>query len=270
MLGRVAGVLGIERADLGAALAPLGPGPGVAEPEVGQEVERGRVGAAVLGGDRHEHVARGALGVLDGDVEVAALGEGPEIGELHLGVGRAGGGRALHQLGIGIAALGILVRPAQVGRGRCGVLVVVDLLHVLAVVALRARHAEEALLEDLVLLVPQREGEAEDLAPVAEPGEAVLAPAVGAAPRVVVGEVAPRVALGAVVLPHGAPRALGDVGPPVPPAHDALAILGHAAVLGGREGALRHERDARRAARRRRGAPARRPRHQFARFTRCA
>ena len=49
------------------------------------------------------------------------------------------------------------------------------------------------------------------------PGEAVLAPAVGARAGVVVGEVAPRVAAGAVVLAHGSPGALGEVRAPVPP-----------------------------------------------------
>src|SRR5207237_769831 len=79
------------------------------------------------------------------------------------------------------------------------------------VVALRGHEAEEALLEDGVALVPQREAEAEDLVAVADGGQAVLAPAVGAAARLVVGAVAPGVAARAVVLAHGAPRALGAV-----------------------------------------------------------
>ncbi len=220
----------------------VGPGPGVAEPEVGEDVQGGGGRAAVLGGDGHQDVGGGALGVLDGDVEVAILVEGAEVGELDLLLGRAGGARVPEELGVGVAALGILVRPAEVARGRRGVLVVVDLLHVLAVVALGAGEPEEALLEDLVLFVPQAEGEAEGLGAIADAGEPVLAPAVGAATGVLVGEVAPGVARRRVVLAHAAPRPFGHVGAPLAPAHDALAIFGHAAVLGGRPRALGHGR----------------------------
>ena len=52
---------------------------------------------------------------------------------------------------------------------------------------------------------------------VADAAEAVLAPAVRARPGVVVRERAPRVAVGAVVLPHRPPRPLGEVGPPSQP-----------------------------------------------------
>src|SRR5215472_12929505 len=52
---------------------------------------------------------------------------------------------------------------------------------------------------------------------VAEPGQAVLAPPVGAGPRVIMRQVIPRVAIGAVVLPDRAPLPLADIrSPPVP------------------------------------------------------
>ena len=62
----------------------------------------------------------------------------------------------------------------------------VVLLHVLAVVALAVGQAEQPLLEDRILAVPQRQREAEQLLVVADAGEAVLAPAVGARARLVV------------------------------------------------------------------------------------
>jgi len=49
------------------------------------------------------------------------------------------------------------------------------LLYVLAVIALAVGQAEQALLEDRVLAVPQGKGKAEPLVVVAEPGEAILA-----------------------------------------------------------------------------------------------
>src|SRR5262249_41195258 len=60
---------------------------------------------------------------------------------------------------------------------------------------------------------------------------AVLAPAIGPAAGVLVGEVAPGVAAGAVVLAHRAPLALAQVRPPAPPAHPALAILRQPTLL---------------------------------------
>jgi hypothetical protein len=90
-------------------------------------------------------------------------------------------------------------------------------LDVLAVIALVVGQAEEALLEDRVAAVPEGQSEAEVLEAVAEAGQAVLVPAVGAAAGVVVREGGPGVAVGAVVLADGAPGAFGDVGSPVSP-----------------------------------------------------
>src|SRR5262249_29255478 len=52
---------------------------------------------------------------------------------------------------------------------------------------------------------------------VGDPGDAVLPPAVGAAPRRVVREVLPGPAVRAVVLAHRPPLPLGEIGPPEPP-----------------------------------------------------
>jgi hypothetical protein len=52
----------------------------------------------------------------------------------------------------------------------------VALLHVLAVIALAVREAEEPLLEDGILAVPQGQGEAEELPVVGDSPQSVLAP----------------------------------------------------------------------------------------------
>ena len=75
-------------------------------------------------------------------------------------------------------------------------------------VALRAGEAEDPLLQDRVAAVPQRDGEAEGLAVVADTGETVLAPAIGAGAGVVVRKEVPGRTVGAVVLAHGAPSPL--------------------------------------------------------------
>jgi hypothetical protein len=100
-------------------------------------------------------------------------------------------------------------------RGR-GVEVVVILLHVLAVISLGVGQAEEALLDDRVLAVPERGGEADDLLIVADAAQPVFAPVVGAAAGLVVAEVGPGVAVEAVVLADRAPLPLAQVRPPLP------------------------------------------------------
>ena len=69
--------------------------------------------------------------------------------------------------------------------------VVVQLLDVLAMVSLVSSDAEEALLEDAVLSIPQREREAKTLMVVGYSTEAILAPAVYPRTRVLMGEMAP-------------------------------------------------------------------------------
>src|SRR5207245_2786489 len=65
--------------------------------------------------------------------------------------------------------------------------------------------------------VPQREPETEGLVLVAYGGEPVLTPPVRPRPRVLVREVVPGAAVGAVVLPYGAPGPLRHVRPPRAP-----------------------------------------------------
>src|SRR5204863_5340027 len=90
----------------------------------------------------------------------------------------------------------------------------VALLHILAVIRLGRNESEVALFENRIALVPERHRPAEDLIAVAESADAILAPSVCLRPRQVVRKVSPRVALRAVVLPHGAPRAVREIRPP--------------------------------------------------------
>ena len=79
-------------------------------------------------------------------------------------------------------------------RGRA-VDVEVVLLHILAMIAFGVGQSEQALLQDGILLVPQRDREAEALLVVADAAQAVLAPLVGPRARLLVREVGPRVAV---------------------------------------------------------------------------
>src|ERR1700704_3376239 len=84
-------------------------------------------------------------------------------------------------------------------------------------IALAVAQAEHALLQDRILAVPQRNGDAQILLGVAKPADPVLAPAIGAAACMLMGQVVPGVAIGAVVFAHGAPLALAHIGTPFAP-----------------------------------------------------
>src|SRR5207249_2242342 len=128
----------------------------------------------------------------------------------------------LDQPGVGEGRLRVLVQQPHVRVRRRVVGVEVILLDVLAVIALGARHAEETLLEDGVLAVPEGGGEAEELVAVAQAGDAVLAPAVGPAASLVVGEEVPGVAAVAVVLADGPPGPVAHVRAPAAPAEGVV------------------------------------------------
>src|SRR4029079_1354471 len=116
-----------------------------------------------------------SLGVLDRDVEVAAAVEDPGVAELELGIGASPAPVLLDQAAVRELGLGVLVERLEVGVGRGRVEVEVALLDVLAVVPLVAREAEEALLEDGVAAIPQRQREAQPALPVADAEQSVLA-----------------------------------------------------------------------------------------------
>src|SRR4029077_12576071 len=138
----------------------------------------------------------------------------------------------LEQPFVGVCGLRQLVELARVSVARDGIEIVVDLLDVLAVVALLVGQAEQPLFQDGVVPVPQRERQAQELPVVGKAGEAVLAPAVGAAARLVVAEIVPCRAVGAVVLAHSAPLPLTEIRTPATPILRAGAAFFDASPFG--------------------------------------
>src|SRR2546422_5152189 len=180
-------------------------------------MKRRGVGAGIGDGDTTQKLVGRRLRVLGDDVEVAIFLEGPGVHELELGVTAAAPLVLFDEPRVGNLALGILVETLHIGVGRRGVEVEVIVLDVLAVVPLRAGEAENPLLENRVLLVPEREREAEPLVIVRDPEETVLSPAIGAGPRVVMREVVPRRPVGGEVLTARPPLPLRQGGSPPPP-----------------------------------------------------
>ena len=214
------------------------PAPHVAEPERGQHPQRRRLGPAVRERDAHGHVLGRGLGVVDPHVEVAVVVEDARVGQLVLAVRQAAPARLLHQLRVGEGRLGVLVERRQPAVGGRGVEVVVGLLHVLAVVALGTGEAEQALLQDRVAPVPQRQREGHAALAVAQAEQPVLAPAIGTAARLVVGERVPGRAVLGVVLAHGAPLPLRQVGTPALPVGGARGVVRQALLFGSAGGGM--------------------------------
>ena len=201
------------------------PGPGVAEPELRQQVEDGLLGAAVVDRHLHEQIFWPGLGVLDEDIEVAVVVEDAGVQQFVLGLVLAPAATFLDELAVGELALRVLVEHLEVGVGRSGIKVVVNLLHILAVVALPVGQPEQPLLQDWITAVPQGQGQAQALLVVADAGQAILAPAVGPAAGMVMGKEIPGGAAGAVVLAYGAPLALAEVRAPLAPRLPAEAVF---------------------------------------------
>ncbi len=209
---------GLERRHRG----PLAPGPAVAEDELGDQVQKGALGAAVVDRDPEQDVVGGEFGELDLDVEVAVVVEDARVDQLELGVLDPPAAGFVHQACVGKLGLRVLVEHPHVRVRRRTVEEVVVLLHIFAVVSLFARDPEQALLQDGIAPVPERETEAYLLLVVAEARDAVFSPPVGTTAGMVVREVVPGVADGAVVLAYRAPLPLGQVGAPRSPF--ALAV----------------------------------------------
>ena len=200
-------------------------GPGVAEPQGRQQVQRGGVGTPVRHREADQHVVGRILGVLDLHVEVAVLVEDARVEQLILQLVLSALAVDLDQLLVGKRRLRILVEALEVRVGRRGIDVEVIFLQVLAVVALGAGQAEGALLEDRIALVPEREREAEPLVVVRDAHQPVLSPAVNPRTRVVVGKIIPGLAGRAVILAHRAPLAFAQVRAPPPPVSFARAFI---------------------------------------------
>ena len=77
-----------------------------------------------------------------------------------------------------IPLLWVLVQEFHIGVCRRRIKVIVDFFHVFAVIPLVSGHAKQTLLEDRILLIPQRDGEAQALAIIRDACNTVLAPSI--------------------------------------------------------------------------------------------
>src|SRR6516164_672905 len=92
-------------------------------------------------------------------------------------------------------------------------------------IALVVGESEEPLFQNWIALVPESQGKAESLLVIGNAAQPVLAPSIGARAGVVVWEVAPGVAIRAVILAHGPPLAFAKIRSPLLPWHVFIARL---------------------------------------------
>ena len=214
----------------------IGPGPGIAEPEVRQQVQFGGFRPAVDGLDANANIFRPGLGIFDEDIEVAVLIEDSGVQQFVLRRAHLPPAAPvfLQQFLIGKLALRILVQHLHVAVGGRVVEIEPVFLGVLTVVALVARKPEHALFEDGIASVPQGQGEDQELVTIADAGNAVFTPAIGLAARHVVGEKFPGTTVGTVVFAHAAPGTFADVRSPFAPGRDRAGMfVVQALMLGG-------------------------------------
>ena len=186
-------------------------------------------------GDLQQNVVGGGLGVFNHHVEIAALVEYAGIDKLELAVGHAARRVFRHQPVVREGGLRIFVQHPHVGMRRRTIEEVVEFLDVLAMIALGVGEAEQTLLQNRVVLVPQSEADAPKQLVVGETGQSVLAPAVGAAAGMVVRKIIPSGAAWAIVFAHGAPLALAQIGSPAAPIIAAVGGVKPAALGGGKD-----------------------------------
>ena len=91
-------------------------------------------------------------------------------------------------------------------------------------VAFVAGEAEGPFFQDRVSTVPEGNRETDILVAIANTGETVFVPPVGAGAGLVVGEGFPGVTVGAVVFAHGTPGPFTQIGPPPFPMFFALGV----------------------------------------------
>src|SRR5262245_59823901 len=115
--------------------------------------------------------------------------------------------------------------------GRRAVEIEVVLIDVLAVIPFAVGETEEAVLQDRIAAVPQRDRKAQALLIVGHAGQPVFTPPVGARAGLIVREVRPRIAVVAVVFANSPPLALAEVRSPLPPGKLAVARVNEALLF---------------------------------------
>ncbi len=114
-----------------------------------------RIRSLVGHADPHQDPFGVILCIHDLDIEEAIVIENPGVEQLIFPGAAVAAAILGDQISVGIGLLRVEIPGPQECRRRDGVFVEVELLDVLAVIALRVGQTEESLLEDRIALVPE-------------------------------------------------------------------------------------------------------------------
>ena len=178
-----------------------------------------------MNADSNREVVGVFFGVFGENIKVALVGKNTGVDLLKFTLLTVAALVFAQQLRIRKSSLGVFVKGFHVRVGGGVVEVKIAFFNVFAVVAFVAGEADKSFFENRVLVVPKREGEAKSLVIVRDTKDSILAPTIGAGPRVIVGEIGPSLALVVVVLPNGAPLPLTQVGTPSAPMRNLCGRL---------------------------------------------
>src|SRR5262245_13470380 len=143
------------RPDTGSRQRLWPPGPGVAKPQVRQDMDRGRCRTTVTHFDAYADIFRARFSILDKDVKIPLGIEDARIEQLILPLIIASLLTLLNELLVGIGCLGIFIEIFHVGMRWRGIKVEVVLLYILAMIGLRRDQAKQPLFQNWVFAVPQ-------------------------------------------------------------------------------------------------------------------
>ena len=96
-------------------------------------------------------------------------------------------------------------------------------LDVLAVIAFRSAAAEQTFLQNVILLVPQRDAQADPTLSITKAQQAIFAPAIGATAGMIMRKRVPAFAIRRIILADCAPLSFGQLRAPAFPAVVAFA-----------------------------------------------
>src|SRR5437899_2871471 len=204
-------------------------------------MQRGRLPAAIGRGDANVNVLRRGLSVFRENIEIASIDKYTRVNQLELRVVLAATPIFFHQPVIGEFRLGIFVKCLHVRVSRRRVEIEIGFLDIFAVIALGTREAKEAFFENGISAVPKRQGEAQPALPIANAEQAILAPPVGPAARMIVGKKVPTGPVAGVVFADGSPLPFGQIGSPAFPIFLPAGIFLETLIFGGGFLEVRHE-----------------------------
>ena len=163
--------------------------------------------SAIADSDLHQNIFGRSLGILDEDIKVTLLVEGVCIDQLELRILFAPAAILFNEPIVGKFPLRILVKHLEIRMRRRGIEIVIKLLNVFAVISLSVREAEKPLFQNRILPIPEGQSQTEALMIVAQTGNAIFAPTIGATARLVVTEIVPGGPVRTVILTNRSPLA---------------------------------------------------------------